>query len=125
MEENNNSEEQPNVNQVPQQKENFSIVKMFKEADIGLSQFKNIIGVGVIIMFIVFSMVFGYTYYRERQIAESCGFQNEKIKCVCTKEAWQWFQEKQNQDNNPSYIGNISTFLYQEDLNTNSSSINE
>lgn len=66
----------------------MSIKEMFKEADIGLSQYKNIIGVGVIIMFIVFSGVFLFTYSQERKIAEDCGFINEKIKCICSKEAW-------------------------------------
>ena len=67
---------------------------MFREADIGLSRYRNIIGIGVIVMFIVFSGIFLYTYSQERKIAEKCGFEDEKIKCVCTKQAWDNFNTK-------------------------------
>ena len=77
-------------------KEKFSIITMFKEAELGLAKFRNIIGIGVIAFLIIFSMVFGYAYYRERQIAEHCGFENEKIKCVCTKTAWEKFNNPKN-----------------------------
>ena len=88
---------------------------MFKEAEIGLARYRNIIGIGVILMLLAFSLIFGYTYYKERQIAEKCGFENEKIKCVCTKQAWDSF-------NNPN-IGYGLTLP--KDLNNSSPSINE
>lgn len=75
----------------------FSVVEMFKEAELGLAKYRNIIGIGVIVMFIVFSLVFGYTYYQERKIAEHCGFENEKIKCVCNKQAWDEYNMRQPQ----------------------------
>lgn len=72
----------------------MNLKEMFLEADIGLSKYRNIIGVGVFVMFIVFSGVFLFTYSQERKIAEHCGFQDEKIKCVCTKSAWVEFDSK-------------------------------
>ena len=96
-------------NKIPREEKGFSIVTMFKEAELGLAKFRNIIGIGVIVFLLVFSMVFGYTYYRERQIAEHCGFENEKIKCVCTKNAWDVFNNRYG----------ISLPILEEGLNSN------
>lgn len=74
--------------------EDFSFRKLFREANEGLKAYQHIIGVGVMIFFIVFTSVFLYTYSQERKIAEKCGFENEKIKCVCTKEAWDTFNNR-------------------------------
>ena len=34
---------------------------------------------------------FTHVPWYQRKIAEHCGFENEKIKCVCSKEAWDKF----------------------------------
>lgn len=74
----------------------MTIKEMFSEANIGLDKYKNIIGVGVIIMFIVFGATFWYTHSQQIKIAEECGFIDEKIKCVCTKQAWDEFNDRES-----------------------------
>lgn len=92
----------------------MTIKEMFKEAEIGLSKYKNIIGIGVIFMFIIFSSIFLYTYFQERKIAEDCGFANEKIKCVCTKQAWDDFKLKEDVSWNSQIPIDLNSSLYIE-----------
>lgn len=79
----------------------MKIKETFISAEDTLKKYHNIIGIGVLIMLIVFSSIFIFTYIQERKIAENCGFIDEKIKCVCTKNAWEEFKLKDNRyDNN-------------------------
>lgn len=65
---------------------------MFTEAEQGLARFRNIIGIGVMISLIVLIFISLHIYEGEKEIANSCGFETEKLKCVCTQDAWEYFE---------------------------------
>lgn len=64
------------------------IIKMLIDGEKGISKFRNLIGIGVFLMLIIFSFIYVNALKEQREIAESCGFTDGKMMCVCTQEAW-------------------------------------
>ncbi len=74
------------VNELDQRKK--SLVDRFKVATDWLDRYRNIIGIGVIAMLITFSFIFVDSINEQRKIAESCGFTDGKLRCICTQDEW-------------------------------------
>lgn len=68
---------------------------MIKELEKYLTEYKNIIGILVLIMLIVISILTYHNFDKQNQIIETGGFTDGKIKCACSQKAWDEFQ---NQD---------------------------
>ena len=64
------------------------LVEMLKMGNDALNRYKNLIGIGVFLMFIAFSFIFITSIQKQEKIAEKCGFTDGKLKCICTQQAW-------------------------------------
>ncbi len=64
------------------------IIKMLIDGEKGISKFRNLIGIGVILMLLSFSFIYINALKEQREIAESCGFTDGPMHCVCTQDAW-------------------------------------
>ena len=53
-----------------------------------LSKYKNIIGVLILVTLIILSLLTINFFKKQNEIIETGGFTDGKIKCACTKEAW-------------------------------------
>ena len=69
------------------------ILQMLREGNKGIERYKHLIGVGVFLMLLAFSGIYMYALSEERKMAENCGFDDGKIKCVCTEDAWNDYQD--------------------------------
>lgn len=70
------------------EKRSNAFSEMFQVANQFLAKYRNIIGLGVFLMLLAFCIVFMYSISEQREIAESCGFTDGKLKCICTEDAW-------------------------------------
>lgn len=83
----------------------MEIKKILREGEQGLNAYKNLIGIGVIFTILLGCCLIAYSSIEQQKIAEKCGFDDGKVKCVCTDEAWNKYQEDKqfepNFDQNP------------------------
>lgn len=70
----------------------MDIKSIFADGEKTMSKYKNLIGLGVMFFLILLIVVFLFTHAQEKKIAEKCGFDDGKIKCVCTDQAWNKYQ---------------------------------
>lgn len=70
----------------------MNIKEIFVSGEKSLTKFRNLIGIGVIFMLILMTAVFLMTSATQKKISEKCGFDDGKIKCVCTGVAWNSYQ---------------------------------
>ena len=92
----------------------MEIKKTLLEGERGLNRYKNLIGIGVIFMFLIFILIFVVTSSQQHKLAEKCGFDDGKLKCVCTEGAWNKYQEDLKLDS----IENQDSQIITKDLNT-------
>lgn len=93
----------------------MTIKEIFKEGEKGLQAYKNLIGVGVIFTLLLITGVFLMTYSQQSKISDQCGFDDGKIRCVCTENAWNTYQTVLS--SNTDFVGdNLS--IITKDLNT-------
>jgi len=59
-----------------------------------LARYRLIIGLLVLIMLCVTCILTYHNFDKQNQIIENGGFEDGKIKCVCSQEAWDTFQEE-------------------------------
>lgn len=65
---------------------------IFTEAEKVLEKYRGLIGIGIIIMIILGCLLIVYSAAETKKIAEECGFDDGKVKCVCTNDAWNLYQ---------------------------------
>lgn len=61
--------------------------------ELHLSNYKNIIGIVVIILLSTLIILTVQFFDKQNQIIENCGYTDGKVKCVCTEEAWNAFSD--------------------------------
>ncbi len=67
------------------------IIHVLREGNKEFEPYKHLIGIGVILTLISFSIIFYFALEEERDIAEKCGYTDGKLKCVCTEAAYNQF----------------------------------
>ena len=65
----------------------------FSKLDESFSKYRNLIGVGVIITILLGVGMIIISTNQVKEIASECGFDDGKMRCVCTEEAWNIYQE--------------------------------
>lgn len=53
-----------------------------------LDQYRNIFTIITLFVLVLFCVISVTTYNFEKKVSEDCGFDDGKIKCVCTESAW-------------------------------------
>lgn len=71
---------------------------MIKKLEKYLAEYRNVIGILILIMLVVTSMLTYENFDKQNQIIETGGFTDGKIKCACTQEAWNEFQSQEISD---------------------------
>lgn len=92
----------------------MGIKETFREGEKVLQRYKNLIGIGVIFMLILFIIIFLMTSAKQSKIAEDCGFDDGKIRCVCTSDAWNSYQN----DLQFEFAEKPNSLIITKDLNT-------
>ena len=59
-----------------------------------LTKYTNIIGILVLIMLIVLAGLTVKNFSKQNEIIETGGYTDGKIRCACTQEAWDDYQER-------------------------------
>ena len=76
---------------------NDSKIYSVREIEGFLSRYKHILGLAVFCALLILIFFTIQNFQKQNQIADKCGFMDGKVKCVCTKEAWdQWMGEVEN-----------------------------
>ena len=73
--------------------EKWVMTNYFSELDKSFARYKNLIGIGVMITILLGIGVIIMSTNQVREIAAECGFTDGDMKCVCTEEAWNTYQE--------------------------------
>ena len=69
------------------------MVSYFTKLENSFSKYRNLIGLGVIIIILLGVGMIIVSPNQVKEIASECGFDDGKMKCVCTEEAWNIYQE--------------------------------
>lgn len=65
-----------------------------KRIESNLSKYKYLIGICIIFLMLVLIILTIKNFEKQNQIIETGGFTDGKIKCVCTKNAWDEYVNK-------------------------------
>lgn len=65
---------------------------IFTEAEKVLEKYRGLIGIGIMIMIILGMGLIVYSFNETKKIAEECGFDDGKVRCVCTSDAWNLYE---------------------------------
>lgn len=65
----------------------------FLELEGKFSKYRNLIGLGVIITILLGIGMIIVSTNQVKEIAAECGFDDGKVRCVCTEEAWNIYEE--------------------------------
>lgn len=68
----------------------------FKNLENVLKRWRHVIAFLILVMLIVLSMLTIKFFDKQNEIIETGGFTDGKIKCACTQEAWEQFEELKN-----------------------------
>ncbi len=71
----------------------MGIKETLKEGEKGLNAYRNLIGLGIILTILLGCALIVYSSSEQQKIAEECGFDDGKVKCVCTGDAWNKYQD--------------------------------
>lgn len=71
-------------------------MKMIKQLEKYLERYRLIIGILILIMLIITSVLTYHNFDKQNQIIETGGFTDGKIKCACSQESWDEFQNQED-----------------------------
>lgn len=87
----------------------MEIKRIFEDGESGLKKYNNLIGIGVILTILLGVGFILFSLNEQKALAEKCGFDDGKIRCVCTDDAWNQYQEDTNFEPNLYQNPPIST----------------
>ncbi len=92
----------------------MEIKKILLDGERGLNKYRNLIGLGVIITIMLGCGLILFSLNEQQALAEKCGFDDGKIRCVCTDDVWNQYQN----DLETSSLENQDSQILTKDLNT-------